>query len=128
MSFVARAQQFVSNPNISSSRQNEMVETVRFLLQQSTPINTDRIVAHLTNRHYTINREQWEQEVLGPLRDFGIFIGSSNRGIFIVRSREDAIDTYRFYAKRIIAESERLGILANLIRVAGWNLPNIQIE
>ncbi len=91
-------------------------------------INTDRIVDHLTSRHYVINREQWEQEVLGPLRDSGIFIGSSNRGIFIVRNREHAIETYRFYAKRIIAESQRLGILANLIRTAGWDLPNIQID
>lgn len=135
MPFVARAREFLNNPqqflnnaNIETHRQNEMIETVSFLLQQAAPVNLNTIVEHLTNQGHRISPTQWQQEVLDPLRDSRVFIGSSNRGYFIPTSREQAIEAYRFYVKRIISESQRLGILADLIRTGRWDLPNIQID
>ncbi|MFA5063735.1 MAG: hypothetical protein WC578_06695 [Candidatus Omnitrophota bacterium] len=135
MPFVARTREFLSNPqqflnnaNISTRRQDEMIATINFLLQQAGSVNLDRIVEHLISQGHAIGPTQWQQEVLDPLRDSGVFIGSSNRGYFIPRDRDQAIDAYRFYVKRIIAESQRSGILADLIRRGGWGLPNIQID
>lgn len=128
MPFVARAREFLNNPDISSLRLNEMLETVSFLLQQTTPINTDRIVQHLTSRGYGINPTQWQQEVLDPLRDRGIFIGSSNRGIFIPRSEAEAQEACGFYVRRIRAERRHLNIFADLIRDVGWDPGDLEID
>ena len=138
MPFVARAREFLRNPqqfldnaHIQTHRQNEMIATVSFLLQQAQPINKETILRHLNttvNRGSRISDTQWQQEVLDPLRDAGVFIGSSNRGYFIPPGRDLAIEAYKFYVKRIIAESQRLGILADLIRRGGWDLPNISID
>jgi len=137
MPFRARAREFLDNPqqvlngaNIPTNRLTEMRATVEFLLQHTQPINKDTILRHLNatvNRTHRISDTQWQQEVLDPLRDARVFIGSSNRGYFIPTDQAQAIEAYRFYVKRIISESQRLGILADLIRRGGWGLPNINI-
>ena len=128
MPFITRAREFLNNPNISSPRLNEMFETVSFLLQQTTPINTDRIVQHLTSRGYSLSPTQWQQEVLDPLRDHGIFIGSSYRGIFIPRNEAEAQEACMFYVRRIRAERRHLNIFADLIRGVGWEPGDLEID
>lgn len=133
MLFITQARSFVSNPNQSLPRWQEMRETLDYLLRNNhighrNAVSTDIIVQHLNDSNFHINREQWEQEVLGPLRDRRIFIGSSRRGIFIIDDRSDAVEVYRLYATRILAESERLGILSDLIRQANWSSPQINIR
>jgi hypothetical protein len=57
----------------------------------------------LFERHYT--REGFQHQLLGPLRrDSRVFIGTSNAGLFLVTTPEDADATLGFYTWRIRAE------------------------
>ena len=128
MPFITAANNFITNPDQSCHRWREMQETLRFLLAQQIAVSSETVVNQLNGMGFHMVVTSWQQEVLTPLRDRRIFIGSSGRGVFIIRSREDAIDCYRFYAKRIIAEAEHLGILNDLIRVANWDFPQVDVR
>jgi len=55
------------------------------------------------SRNYT--REAIQQQLIVPLRDEGrVFIGTSNRGIFLLEKAEDAEETIDFYSTRIRSE------------------------
>jgi hypothetical protein len=57
----------------------------------------------ILTRQYT--KEAFQHQILGPLRrDPRVFIGTSNAGIFLVMSAEDADATLGFYTWRVRAE------------------------
>jgi hypothetical protein len=103
-----------------------MDETVRYLLDNAigmeNAVSTNTIVEYLNNQRYEITREEWQINVIGPLRQNGIFIGSlrGRRGMFIINSDEEARTVYDSYSRRIQVETARLAILRRLMDEAGW--------
>ena len=128
MPFVQAARNFLANPGIARTqpRFREMQETVKFMLDHAiglaNAISTDRIVQHLQGMGYQIHREAWQIEVLGYLREHGVFIGSKRGvGMFIIESEEDARETCESIQSRIDVEEQRLRTLRNLMQQEGWN-------
>lgn len=53
----------------------------------------------------TYKREAFQQQLLGPLRrDSKVFVGTSNKGLFLVTTADDADATLGFYTWRVRAE------------------------
>ena len=62
-------------------------------------------------------REAFQHQILGPLRrEREVFVGTSNAGIFLVTSPEDADTTLGFYTWRIRAELRHARNLRALAR------------
>ena len=129
MYFVKKAKKFISDQQeLANNRYREvMVETVKFLLDRAVGIDnavaTNEIISHLRNKGFDISREEWQIHVLGPLREHGIFIGSKRGiGMFIISSKEDAKAAHDSILDRILVECQRLKILRELIREAGWDI------
>lgn len=128
MSFIAAAQEFLEDQgDLSSSKYcEEMIETVRFLLDNaigvSNAIATNKIIAHLHSKGHTISREAWQIEVLGKLREYGVFIASSRgrSGMFLIKTEPDAIVAYTSIYNRISVQQHRLNILEQLMKDEGW--------
>lgn len=127
MPFVHAARNFLTNPGPARNqpRFQKMRETVKFMLDHAvgikSAISTDEIVRHLQEMGYSIHREAWQIEVLGYLRDNGVFIGSKRGvGMFIIENEEDAREVYESIRSRIEVEKQRLGDLRDLMQQAGW--------
>jgi hypothetical protein len=105
-----------------------MIETVDFLLKNAigieNAISTDSIIRHLTTKGYEIKKEDWQINVLGPLRDNGIFIGSKRggrtAGMYIIANKQDALQTHASIYDRITVERQRLFKLEDLMDELHW--------
>jgi hypothetical protein len=83
--------------------------------------NTDVIVRFLNDRGYEISRGKWEIDVMGKLRDEGVFIAShKTKGMYLIQTREEAEKFYLQYANRITKQNARLEFLRMLIDYADW--------
>jgi hypothetical protein len=104
-----------------------MRDTVEYLLSNAVGIrnavSTDNIIAYLRRRGHRIYREEWQINVLGPLRDNGIFIGSKvGTGMFIIETIDDAREVVASIEHRINVEQSRLKILREIAHQSGWIL------
>jgi hypothetical protein len=105
-----------------------MVETVKFLLENAVgidrAISTSKIISHLASKGYKIKKEDWQINVLGPLRDNGIFIGSKrggrNAGMYMIASKQDALITHASIYDRVTIERRRLFKLEDLMDELNW--------
>ena len=128
MPFVARAKAFLQNQgNLAGERRlPEMIESVRYMLDNAVgvynAISTGRIVEHLQDMGYpTESREDWQINILGPLRRNGIFIGSKrDTGMFIIQDINDAKIVIEQIERRIDEETSRLEILRRMVADVGW--------
>ena len=79
-----------------------------YLLQNGRGIENAVAIARIREeagfrRRYS--REAIQQKLIVPLRDEGrVFIGTSNRGVFLLEKAEDAEETINFYSTRIRSE------------------------
>lgn len=101
--------------------------TVDYLLKNSIGIknatSTDKIIRHLNSLGYNISKETWQINVLGPLRDNGIFIASKpSKGMFLIETEQDASESVKSMEHRIDVEENRLKILRGIASNAGWNV------
>lgn len=129
MTFVTIAQNFLNNPGSLKSHPyySAMRDTVEYLLSNAVGIrnavSTDNIIAYLRRRGHRIYREEWQINVLGPLRDNGIFIGSKvGTGMFIIETIDDAREVVASIEHRINVEQSRLKILREIAHQSGWIL------
>jgi hypothetical protein len=127
MPFITRARNFLANPGPlkTHSYYTVMKDTVEYLLNNAVGIgnavSTDDIIAYLRTLGHRIYREEWQINVLGPLRDHGIFIGSKvGTGIFIIKTNDDARDVVASMEHRINVENRRLKILRQVAAQGGW--------
>ena len=67
-----------------------------------------------------VDKEEFQQGFLKHSREHEIYIGSSNRGYFIIHDRNDALHMKTFYEDRIAREQARVRHLERLVRAAGW--------
>ncbi len=127
MPFVTTAKQFLEDPGelAEDKKLDVMYDTVGYLLENAIGLknakSTDKIIKFLNKRGYAINRHQWEIEVLGKLRDEGIFIAShKSKGMYIIDTREEAENFYLQYLKRVAKQKYRLEFLKDLIDNGHW--------
>lgn len=127
MSFVDQANLFIKDPgNLKSSKYVfAMVDTVDYLLEHGTglanAVPTDTIIQYLNSKGHKIRKPEWQINVLGPLRDNSIFIGSKiGTGIFIINSINDANEVRTSMRNRIVTHKKRLDVLENLMKLEGW--------
>lgn len=130
MSFIEIAQQFLVNPgNLKKHKKLVLMqETVKFLLENAVgadhAISTDNIIRHLNSKGYKIKKEDWQINVLGPLRDNGIFIGSRRgghkSGMYIIANKQDALQTHGSIYDRVFIERQRLLKLEKLMDELKW--------
>lgn len=129
MPFLRNARNFMTNPGILGTHPyySIMRDTVEYLLNNavgiSNAISTDRIIDYLRSRGHTIYREEWQINVLGPLRDNGVFIASKPAvGMFIIETINDAREVVASMEHRINVETRRLQILRQIASQGGWNI------
>lgn len=110
MSFMKRVIEFIENPSREHANQDlydVMKETLEYMLDSGAmgienAISTKEIVNHLNSVGYDIHRERWEIEVLGYLRDNGVYIASKiGRGMYLIKSKRDAQEAYNFIHSRV---------------------------
>ena len=129
MSFIDNYRHFVDDQGKLKGHkyQNEMVETIKFLLKnaigQKNGVSTNKIILHLRSKGYKISRETWQIEVLGTLRDNGVYIGSlrGNIGMFLIASKNDAVSTRNAIYERLVVEQKRMDKLEKLMKKEGWD-------
>lgn len=129
MPFLSKARNFLTNPRTlrTHSYYPIMRDTMEYLLNNAVGIrnavSTDRIINYLRSRGHKIYREEWQINVLGPLRDNGVFIASKPAvGMFIIETINDAREVIASMEHRIAVERKRLGILKRIARQGGWNV------
>ncbi len=131
MPFVRKAREFLEKGLYGDHPKPKIVhDTLQFLLDNAVgskkAIATWRILEHLQEQgHDVSNKPWWQVNILGYLRDQGIFIGWKNgRGLYIIATRKDAVEARDQYLARIAKEQQRLDILENLMEEAertGWS-------
>lgn len=128
MPFLFRARNFLTNPGTLRTHKYYpiMRDTVEYLLNNAVgirnAISTDRIIDYLRSKGPRIYREEWQINVLGPLRDNGVFIASKPAvGMFIIETINDARKVIASMEHRITVEKKRLQILKRIARQGGWN-------
>ena len=131
MPFVDAAKQFLNDPGELAGDKNIdiMNDTISFLLANAVGLknakSTDTIVKFLNDQGHEINRHGWEIDVLGKLREEGIYIASNKaKGMYIISSEDEAERFYFQYATRVATETNRLGWLRTLIDTARWEKPH----
>lgn len=83
-------------------------------IEHAVPIRKVATEADFTRR---FSREAIQQQLIVPLRDEGrAFIGTSNRGIYLLEKAENADATISFYTTRIRSELKHLRNVTSLAR------------
>jgi hypothetical protein len=125
MPFITRARNFLQNPDsiVTTPRKRQiMVDTVQFLFDKNAigygnAISTDLIVEYLQDLDHKIERGPWETDILGPLRDNGVWLGSktgSDGGIFLIKNQADVDIVKETYGKKAVTMIRRYRILEDL--------------
>ena len=87
---------------------------------RNNPVPLNVIVNHIISQGINISRTEFQQTVLKETREGDIFIGTSNRGCFLIQDVDDAIVVRDFYENRIRAEQHHLDNLRSLASINGW--------
>ena len=112
---------------INRRQQNNPVRlTLEYLSQHGvghqSPVSLGVIVAHLQAQGVNITATGFQQTVLKTSRGADYFIGSGNRGYFLINTIDDARVMRDFYETRIQAEQHNLANLRRQAVHVGWNL------
>jgi hypothetical protein len=104
----------------------ELRAVLEFMLRRAVgranAVPLEEIVGHLNAEGFPITPTGFQQTVLKSTREGEIFIGSSNRGYFLIENIDDAREMQRFYVNRIAAEQAHLENLLLQTRHQGWQL------
>ena len=124
MSFVSRAQDFLKDQgDLKKHPKHEiMMATIQFLFDEDAIgrqnlVSTNSIIEHLNAIGHKIERGPWETDVLGPLRDSEIWLGSKpggTGGIFIIKDKNDFEVVKKGYSKKYQTMMRRYQILERL--------------
>jgi hypothetical protein len=122
MSFLPAVQREINN-----RPHNDPVRiTLEFLAQRGVGRNSAvplrDIVAHLQGQGINITDTQFQQTVLAESRGADFFIGSGNRGFYLITTIGDAQKMRDFYETRIRTEQDNLNNLRRQANNVGWNI------
>ncbi len=97
-----------------------------YLLQnavgRNNPVPLARIVAGLGGLGMRMTATGFQQTVLTESRDADYFIGSGQRGYFLIETLNDTQEMRDFYVRRITAEQQNLDNLRRQAAAVGWAL------
>lgn len=114
------AERWTPAPNDPSGEDKRRL--VKFLLENDIGAGNPMTIKTVMTRlgfSARYSREAFQHQLLGPLRrDPRVFVGTSSRGIFLIKSAEDADTTLGFYTWRIRAELRHARNLRALTRRA----------
>ena len=79
-----------------------------------------RVRQHLLDNGRALSKNAFQQGILKQTREGVVFIGSSNRGYFLIADAADAAEMRDFYLVRIAKENARLDRLRRLADELGW--------
>jgi hypothetical protein len=74
-----------------------------------------RIDERVRQRGFRISKQQFQHGLLAASRAGSLFIGSTNRGYFLIENRDDAVAMQGWYLERIAVEQKHLNQLNRLI-------------
>lgn len=98
--------------------------TLEFLLQngigRANSVSIGTIIQHLQTFGITMTPNGFQQSILAESRGSDFFIGSGNRGLYLIDSEADAARMRDFYQNRIRAEQHNLDNLIRTARSVGW--------
>ena len=122
MSFLPAVQREIAN-----RQPNDPIRlTLEYLIQHGighqNPVPLIVIVQHLNDNGIQISETGFQQTVLAASRDADYFIGSGNRGYFLIDTVDDARVMQRFYNTRISAEQQNLDNLYRQATNVGWTI------
>jgi hypothetical protein len=122
MSFIPAVQRVVAR-----RAANDPVRiTLEFLLQngvgRANSVSIGRIIQHLQTFGITMTSNGFQQSVLAESRGSDFFIGSGNRGLYLIDSEADAARMRDFYQNRMRAEQNNLNNLIRTARSVGWTI------
>jgi hypothetical protein len=122
MSFLPAVQREINNrqPNDPVRLTLEFLSQRGVGYQHSVPLAD--IVAHLQAQNVPISATGFQQTVLAASRDADYYIGSGNRGYFLIDTIDDARVMRDFYEARIQAEQQNLDNLRRQALQVGWHL------
>jgi hypothetical protein len=69
-----------------------------------------------------MSETDFQQTVLAESRGADYFIGSGQRGYFLIDTMDDAVEMRDFYDRRISAERQNLDNLVRQAKLVGWPL------
>ena len=126
------AQNFINTPPEREEFREEIVLTLHCILDESerrgSPyVPTAVILNYLADQGYEMTVTQWQQNVLGRLRNMprrGVFIGASSKGMFLIENEFLAIEAVEFYRRRIASEERRLESLRDVFELYGYPFPD----
>lgn len=122
MAFFSEAQKAVKDP--ATPREDRL--TLEFLLANAAgranarPI--DDILRHLHDNGIDIGPSKFQTTILADSRVGDIFIGSGQKGYYLIEDEDDARATLDFYEARIASEMQRIKHLKELALSLGWSL------
>ncbi len=129
MSFMGNIDNFINNPGEHALKPDykAMKETLVYMkknaLGAKNIVSTDNIITDLNSNGYKMSREYWQINILGYLRDNGIFIGSKiPKGMFLINSEKDAQEAYTSMQNRVASETKRMILFEDMARESGYNL------
>ena len=74
-----------------------------------------KIDERLRQRGFRVRKQHFQHGLLAASREGTLFIGSTNRGYFLVQDRQDAAAMQRWYRERIAVEQSHLDQLNMLV-------------
>jgi hypothetical protein len=108
------------------SPQDPVRITLEFLLQngigRTNSVSIGTIIQHLQTHGITLTPNGFQQSILAESRGADFFIGSGNRGLFLIDSIADAARMRDFYQNRMRAEQQNLNNLMRAAQKVGWTI------
>jgi hypothetical protein len=122
MSFLPAVQREIAN----RPPQDPVRVTLEFLMRhavgRANAIPLSKIVAGLRSLGIRMSETDFQQTVLAESRGADYFIGSGQRGYFLIDTMDDAVEMRDFYDRRISAERQNLDNLVRQAKLVGWPL------
>jgi len=122
MSFLPAVQREIANRPANDSVRLTLEYLIQHGIGHQNPVPLIVIVQHLNDNGIQISETGFQQTVLAASRDADYFIGSGNRGYFLIDTVDDARVMQRFYNTRISAEQQNLDNLRRQATNVGWTI------
>ena len=122
MSFIPAVQREMNSRQPNDPVRLTLEHLSRRAVGHQHPVTLADMVAHLRTQGINLSVKQFQQSVLAISRDADFFIGSGNRGIYLIDTIDDARVMRDFYVARIQAEQQNLDNLQRKAVQVGWNL------
>lgn len=122
MSFLPAVQREINRRQLNDPVRLTLEHLIRRAVGHQNPVTLADMVAHLRTQGVNLSVKQFQQSVLAISRDADFFIGSGNRGIYLIDTIDDARVMRDFYVTRIQAEQQNLDNLQRQAVQVGWNL------